>query len=516
MENGKKVVLNKPAFFTSITILLVFITFGVLFQKQVGTFLHTTLYAMANNVGWYFNIISVISLLLVVVVVLMRYGEVVIGGEGTKPEYSMFNWCAMSICGGIGTGLLFWAMGEPVFHFSAPPVAAGVEAMSREAGIFAVSQAMWNWSFIQYSMYSICAVAFALLVYNKKKNLSFGSIIYSVFGKEIPWLETVIHAFSIFCLAGAVANSMGVGLLQIGAGMQSLFGVENLSLVWLVVTIIIATISIISCVAGLSSGLQKVSQFTITVFFGILIYVFIMGDTTFITKIGTEAVGDIIDNWGKKTLMMNTMAPGDSWYADWIVQYWASFIVYAPVIGMFLSRLAKGRTVKQFVIVNVVVPSIFCWIWIMVFGGMTISLQYNGVVDVVGNVSQLGMEATIFQILGAMPLGKILIGVFLISIFGSFSTLADPMLAVLATISTKGLTVDDEAPKKLKILMGIVVSTVSYLLVVSGGINSVKGLFTIVGFPISFVMILCFIGAFKSLKECYFDAKVSDRIISRS
>ncbi len=502
MENNKKnITVNKPAFLVGALVLVVFIIAGVLFQQQVGEFLTNTLYSMASNWGWYFNLLSVISLILAIIVLLMRHGDTVIGGPDAKPEFKTFNWISMAICGGIGTGLLFWAMGEPIFHFSGPPAAAGVEPLSREAAIFAVSQAMWNWSFIQYAMYSLCAIGFALLVYNKKKELSFGSIIETVFGRKIKWLETTIHAFVIFCLAGAVANSMGVGLLQIGAGVQSVFGIQPGPVIWFVVAVIIAAISIISSIAGLSDGLQKISGFTIKIFMGLLIYVFIFGDTNFMTKIGIESVGNIIDNFGQKTTIMNTMAPDDSWYADWIVQYWASFIVYAPVIGMFLSRLAKGRTIKQFVGVNVVVPSLFCWLWIAVFGGQTISLQYSGAVDVVGAVGELGMEATIFQILGAMPLGKVLIVVFLVSIFGSFITMADPMFAVLGTVATNGLTVNDEAPKHLKILFGILVSTVSFLLVASGGINSVKGLFTLVGFPLSFIMILSWFASFKVLKE---------------
>ncbi|BES66131.1 BCCT family transporter [Gottschalkiaceae bacterium SANA] len=506
MQSNKKGTLNKAAFWPAFVALVLFIGSGVFFQEQVGSFLHKTLYAMAGNVGWYFNILAMLSVLIVLVILVMKYGDVKIGGSDAKPEFSMFHWIAMSICGGIGTGLLFWAMGEPIYHFTSPPVAAGVEAMSREAGIFAVSQAMWNWSFIQYSMYSICAVAFALAVYNKKKELSFGTIIESSFGRKIPWLETVIHGFTIFCLTGAVANSMGVGLMQIGAGVESVFGIKQSPIVWFVVASIIAVIFILSCVSGLAKGLKRVSTFTITVFIGMLVYVFIFGDTAFITKIGTEAVGSIIDNWGSKTLMMNAMAPQDTWYADWIVQYWASFIVYAPVIGMFLSRLSKGRTVKQFVAVNVVVPSLFCWVWIMVFGGMTISLQYSGAVDVIGAVNEFGMQAAVFQILGALPFGKVLIVVFLVAIFGSFSTLADPMAAVLATVSTRGLTVEDEAPKNIKIVMGLIMAVTAYLLVASGGVNSVKGLYVIVGLPISFVMIMCFIAAFKGQKECYLES----------
>ena len=495
--------MNYAAFWPAYIILIVFIICGVFFQKAVGSFLNTALYGMADIVGWYINLLSLIAVILAFVVLLMKYGDVKIGGKDAKPDFKMFNWCAMSICGGIGTGLLFWAMGEPIFHFATPPVGAGVEPFSREAGIFAVSQAMWDWSFVQYAMYSLCAVAFGLAVYNRKKPLSFGSVINGAFGRDLPKLETVIHGFTIFCLCGAVANSMGVGLMQIGAGVESVFGIAQSPVIWLIAATAIAFVFILSCVSGLGNGLKKLSTFTIIVFLAILVYVFIFGDTKFMTKIGTEAVGNILDNFGKKTVMNNTMADGDNWPADWIIQYWASFIVYAPVIGMFLSRLAKGRTVKQFVLVNLFVPSLFCWVWIAIFGGMTISLQTTGAVDVWDAVNNLGMQATVFQILASLPLGEILTVVFLIAVFGSFCTLADPMAAVLATVSVRGLSVDDEAPRKLKILMGVTISAMSYLLVASGGVNSVKGMFVIVGLPISLILILCIVAAFKQMKTCY-------------
>lgn len=494
--------MNQMVFWPAIIALAAFIFYGVFFQESLGKLLNSLLYGMANGLGWFINLLSLASLLLALVVVIYKYGDIRIGGDMAKPEFKTFNWCAMSICSGIGTGLLFWAMGEPIYHFATPPVAAGAEPFSREAGIFAVSQAMWNWSFIQYSMYALCAVAFAIITYNKKKSLSFGSLIEWVFGKKIPWLETLIHALMIFCLCGAVANSTGVALMQVGAGIEAVFGIPQSAMVWLIVAILIGVIFILSCVSGIGNGLKKLSSWTMYIFFFLLFYVFVFGDTNFITKISTEAIAEIIDKWATKSLMLNTMAENDTWSADWIVQYWCSFIVYAPVIGMFQSRMAKGRTVRQYLLVNIVVPSLFCWVWIGVFGGMTISLQSKGVIDVWNVVNTHGMQSTVFQILSALPMGHIFTLLFLIAVCFSLCTLADPMAAVLATLCTQKLSVESEAPRNIKILMGVIITTVSYLLVASGGVNSVKGMFVLVGALISVVMILCFVAAFQLMTQC--------------
>lgn len=159
--------LNKLAFWPAIICLGIFIAFGVFKQDAMGTLLNTILYGMADRVGWFFELIAILIIILTFVLALSKFGNIKIGGPDAKPDFKTWNWITMSLCGGIGTGLLFWAMGEPIFHFMTPPVAAG-EAGTREAAIFATSQTMWQWSVPQYCMYTICAVAFALLTFNMK------------------------------------------------------------------------------------------------------------------------------------------------------------------------------------------------------------------------------------------------------------------------------------------------------------------------------------------------------------
>ena len=470
--------INKWAFWPAIVILVAFILAGIIWTEQVGALMTKLLYGMADYFGAYINLISLTFIILAVVFLIGRYGDVVIGGKDAKPEYSMASWCAMSICSGIGTGLLFWAMGEPIFHFMATPVAMG-DPGTRRAGIFAVAQAMWDWSFVQYCMYAICGAAFAIICYNRKKSLSFNSIVECATGKKIKWLNTLVAAIVIFCLMGATSNSMGVGLMQIGAGLEAAFGIPQ-------------------------SGLKLVSSACMYFFFFLLAYVFVFGNTEFITKISSEAIGFIVDNWGTQTTMANAMASHDKWFADWIVQYWASFIVYAPVIGMFLARMGKGRKVRTFMLVQILVPSIFCIVWIGVFGGQTIYLQTSGTLDVWEAVSSAGMQATVFQIIGTLPFSKIITVLFLCTVTLSFCTLADPMASVAATLSVNGLSAEDEAPKKQKILVGCILGGTAYTLVATGGINSVKGMFTLVGLLQSIVMILCAIVLFKYAKKCFY------------
>ncbi len=494
---NKKNPLNIWAFWPAMIALVIFIGFGVFKQEAMGNLLNKTLYGMAHHVGWYFELLAFFTLAFTLFIVVMKYGNVRIGGPDAKPDFKYWNWITMSLCGGIGTGILFWALGEPIYHFSGPPASAGVEAFSKEAATFAVSQAMWQWSLPEYAMYTMCAVAFALCTFNLKKPLAFGPVMDMAIGKKSPRLETAVHGLTIFTMCGAVACSMGVGLMQIGAGINSITGIAQGKGLWLVVAVVITALFTISCVTGLGQGMKKLSSFTTIVFIGILIYILVFGPTTFIAKLGTESFAELLVKWPQKTMMLNTMAEDDLWYADWTVQYWASFIVYAPILGLFLSRLAKGRTIREFVLVNVLAPSAFCFVWIASFGGMAIHMQSTGSFDILQAVNENGMQSTIFHILNSFPAGGLLTAVFVVCIFTSFSTMADPIAAALATISVRDLSVDEEAPTKLKIVIGVIMGAIAYILVASGGVTSVKGMWVIIGLPISFIMILNIVAGFR-------------------
>lgn len=500
----KKVHMHKAVFIPAFLCLLVFTVLGIFKTDVVEAFLTKALYGMSDGVGWFYELLTLVITVLTLCLAFSRYGKIRIGGADAKPDFKLWNWATMAICGGLGTGLLFWAMGEPIYHYMQPPVASGAEAMTREAAIFAVSQDMWIWSFPQFTLYSICGLAFALVAYNFKKPLSYKPVIELAIGKNkrASGLSSVVHAVTIFTMCAAVACSMGVGLLQIGAGIEKLLGIPQSNVVYLGVAIVITIVFTLSCVSGLGNGLKKMASFTAVIFILIMCYVILFGPKEFIAKLGTEAFADMVNNWPQKTLILNTMAAEDTWFADWPVQYIASYIVYAPTLGMFLARLSKGRTIKEFILVNVMARSVFVIIWIAVFGSLEVYFQASGEFDVWAAVNEYGIQSTIFQILDQFPLGGVLIAFFLIAIFTAFSTIADPVASALATLSTKGMeNIDEEAPTGLKIIIGIAMGTIAFVLVLSGGVNAVKGMWLIIALPIAVLMILMMIALFKGMNR---------------
>ncbi len=481
MNTDKKGTLYKEVLFVLAALLFAEIFIGLCFTDQFGALMSNMIYLVGNNFGWWINLLAVIIIFLGLALIVFKYGDIVIGGKDAKPDFSTWQWFSISICGGIGCGLLFWAMGEPIYHFMEPPVAAGVEAQSREAAIFAVSQAMFDWSFVQYFIYSLPAVAFALLTFNYQKALSFSPLLQQSFGRQMPKLTTFLHILCGYAVASGVSNSMGAGLMQISGGVNAVFGVPQGPAMYLVITVIVAAFFIISCLTGINKGLTYVSTACMLCFFGLMIYVVAFGDAQFIGKIGTEAFGDILNNFWDKIMFNNTLAPTDQWANKWTITFWNSFFIYAPVIGMFLARMGKGRTVRQFLLVEILVPSLFCCVFTAVFAGMIMKMQTSGTVDVWAKVQELGMQTALYQVLGAMPGGKVVQLVFLVAVCLSFITLADPNTSALSTLCVHGQEIDSEPPKNIKIIIGVMVSAVAYLLVISGGMDAVKGLLNLGG-----------------------------------
>ena len=454
---------------------------GVFFTDAFGAAMSKMIYLVGDAFGWWIDLCAVLAVILGICYIIFRYGDIRIGGEDAKPEYSTWQWFSISICGGIGCGLLFWAMGEPIYHYMHPPVAAGIEARSREAAVFAVGQTMFDWSFVQYFIYAIPAVVFALLAYNCKRPLSFRSFVEEVTGKDRIWLTILLHIFCGYAVASGVSNSMAAGMLQISGGLNSIFGLPQNEKMYLSIAVFVGAFFILSCLTGINKGLTYVSRVCMFCFFGLMIYVVIAGDGQFIGKLGMESFGNLLDNFFVKITYNNALAEYDQWANEWPITFWNSFFIYAPIMGMFLARMGKGRTVREFLLVEILVPSLFCCLFIAIFASTTIQMQATGTIDIWANVQELGMQTALYQVLGSMPGGKVVQLVFLIAVCLSFVTLADPNTSAMATLCVHGQQIDEEPPKKIKIIIGIAVSIVAYLLVISGGVNAVKGLLNVGG-----------------------------------
>lgn len=469
---------------------IMFLAVGTGDSEKLGAFLAQALTFIAEICGPWFLLSGLVIIAVVAYVCYSRIGDIRFGGPEAKPIYSVGTWFVLALNGCIGTGILFWAMGEPIFHFAQPPAGAQVEPFSREAAIFAVSQTMIHWTIAQYAMYTVAGLVIGICAYNQRRKLSLVSYLEGrVSHRSYVFWRTVINAICLCCVLGAVSCSTGVGLMQIASGLEHIGWIQSSKAVWIMVDTLLMIVFITSCVLGIKKGLSHISRICTSIFTLLLVWVLLFGPTGFILNLGVESIGMFINHFVEHSVILPTMTDGETWSRDWTIQFWASFFVYAPILGLFLARLARGRTVRQFIWINIVAPSLFCIAWIAIFASTALYLQTSGQFDIWKHVQESGFESTIFTIIRGMPGGSVLIVVFIVAVFFSLATLCDAITSTMAILSTKALTVADEPPASLKIFWGSIVGAVSFVLISSGGMHSVRSLFAIIGVPTAAVVL---------------------------
>ncbi len=457
-------------------------------------------YWTTDNFGWMFAFCSLAFTLLCLIIAISSAGKVKFGGKDAKPTFSTWNWFAMSLCAGIGTGIVFWGAAEPILHLVSPPSSMGLEPLSPEAAMFSISTVFLHWTFTPYALYILCALPIALAYYNHKQPLMVSSGLYFIVGDKCQGgVGKVVDVLCLYGLAGGMGTALGGGLLQIGSGMNFILGVPISKWLWLAIAVAIIVCYTISSYTGLKKGIRILSDQNAKIFFIVMIFVFITGPTKFILELGVQGTGHFLSNFVEQSLFLSPIA-GDNWPMWWSLYYWACWMAFAPIVGLFLVRLTYGRTIRQFIVVNLFAPALFGMAWFAVFGGAAIHAQLNGIADLSANMAENGVENAIFGFFQMFPLGTLLAVVFLIMVALSFITLADSMTSTIASMSTLGLKgKDEEAPVFLKVVWGVLIGIISWVMISYAGVDGFKMISNLAGFPIMFVMLFLALSICKGL-----------------
>ncbi|MEG2209468.1 MAG: BCCT family transporter [Eubacterium sp.] len=428
-------------------------------------------------------------------------GSTKFGGPKAKPKYNTWNWWAISLCAGIGTGIVFWGAVEPLGISFAPPASMGLEPGGYDAIIWALAKSFQHWAFQPYSIYAVAGICCGYAYWNMGKDYaSSAGLCYWTNGKPInEKVSNVLDGVVLFAIVGGVAGSLGYGLLQIGSGLNFVFGIESGPIVWTITAILIIISYTISSATGLDKGIQWLSDKNAWIFILLLIFTFVCGPMQYICNLTTEAFGYYINNIISLTTFtepVTTAVSNSEMWPQWWDLYWMTdWLSFGPIVGLFLVKMAYGRTIREFITVNVVLPSVFAVIWFGIFGGFAINIQLTGVYDLVTFYNASGAEAFMMKLFEFLPGTDIIRVVMLVLIALSFITLADSMTSTISQMSLKQQKSDvKEAPLPIKIFWGVLIGAVSILFVVTGGINGIKIVKTIAGYPMLFVEIAMLIG----------------------
>ena len=310
---------------------------------------------LLNNTGWLTVFLSVCIVVFTLCIIASPIGSIRIGGRHAKPDFSLWRWFAISLCAGIGIGILFWGIGEPIYHLMQPPTEnLGIAPGSHQAAVFAISQSIMHWSVAQYCLYSICGVTFAVMCFNNNRPLS----IIDCFAVIVPsrYFELshcVVHTICLFSLCFAVISSMGSLIMMVSSMLSHLTGLPRSFMMDTLICVAGTGLFVISAISGLRRGMSFLSQQTTRLFIFLMFFVFLVGPTSFILTMGTEVFGYTLSSFFHNSSLMSTKFMDNPWSNSWLVVYMAFFFGYAPPIGLFLARLGKGRTVRQFLLMNI-------------------------------------------------------------------------------------------------------------------------------------------------------------------
>lgn len=393
---------NHAVFWPPFLLLLSAVILSLINEQGFYTVMRGVYDWISINFDWFFLIIGTIIVVILAVMLFSKAGQIRFGGENAKSPYSFWNWFAMSLCGGIANGIVFWGVAEPI-TFLADPI-NGITPFSSEAISFSLPQVFLHWTITPYSLYAIAAIPIALAVYNYGKRLSISSGLYFLIGDRCDgWMGKIVNAVSLFALAGGISASLGKGVLQISSGVNYATGITVTPTLWILVCAAIVIVYTCSSVLGVDRGIKWLSSQNLKLYLAIIIFLLIVGPTTYILKVGTESVGLFATTFIEKSTFLGA-ATGEDWSRWWTVYYWAIWIAYAPVIGIFLTRLCYGRTIREFLVVNILIPSLFAIAWFTVFGATAFDMQLSGKFDLWAAMQANGTESAVYAFFSQLPL----------------------------------------------------------------------------------------------------------------
>ncbi|GAA5173220.1 BCCT family transporter [Modicisalibacter zincidurans] len=450
--------------------------------------------AVLTNFSWLFSLGSLYLLIMAVIVYFSPLGRIRIGGRDATPLLSRLRWFSITLCTTLAVGVLFWTTAEPLYHYMGPPVSSGLEAGSSDAMLFAMSTMFLHWSFTPYAIYAVPALIFALAFYNLRLRFSISSMLEPILGPRVKRFGGLIDAVALYALVAGMASSLGTGALTLAGGAGQYLGGETSPLRLGVIIAIIVVTFVVSAASGLQKGIARLSSLNAILLLILGIFMFIVGPTVFCLALGVESFGVYLDNFFTKSLFTGA-AGNDQWPQWWSIFYWAVWFAWAPVAALFLGKISRGYTVREFLRVNLLYPALFASVWILIFSGTALYFQSHldtGGADLYAVLNDRGVENVLYELFRQLPFSQVWIPLLLFIAYISYVTAADSQTDAIGNLCTRGLTADSDlnAGVPMKVIWGVIVGVVSWVMVSFVGIDGIKMLSNLGGLPAMLIVLL--------------------------
>ena len=488
-DNARGSKIDRVVFGVTAVIALAFLAWGFLSTDTLGTASGTALDWTVHNMGWLFVLLASAFVVFVIWLAMGRFGNIPLGADDEEPEFRTVSWIAMMFSAGMGIGLMFYGVAEPLAHFVTPPPGTGPEG-NPEAVQNAMATTLFHWTLHPWAIYAVVGIAIAYGVFRRGRSQLISSAFIPLLGEKraTGTAGRVIDMLAIFATLFGSAASLGRGALQIGSGVQIIAGIGKVGNGVLVGVIALLTVAfILSAVSGVAKGIQWLSNINMVLALGLAVFVFVVGPTVFMLDLIPTAIGSYFQDLAM--MSARTEAAGGEgmaeWLSGWTVFYWAWWLSWTPFVGMFIARISRGRTIRQFVTGVLLVPSLVSLVWFAIFGGAAIHAEQGGA-DLAGAATT---EGQLFGLLDTMPWAGLttIVVMLLVGIF--FVSGADAASIVMGTLSQRGTL----EPGRLNVIFwGVATGGVAAVMLLVGGNNALTGLqnITIVAaLPFAIVMV---------------------------
>lgn len=498
--------IHNPVFFISAVVIVGFVIIALIFRESAAPILQGLRVWLTSTFDWFFIIAGNLFVLFCFVLIVSPFGKIRIGGADAVPDFGYAGWFSMLFAAGMGIGLMFFGVLEPMYHFNHPPLGLAppvgedgvvIAAAAEEAREAAMAATIFHWGLHPWAIYAVVGLSLALAAYNKGMPLSVRSAFYPIFGERVRgWIGHVIDTLAVFATLFGLATSLGFGAEQAIAGLHFLYDIPVTDTAKVLLIMGITAVALGSVVAGLDAGVKRLSEINMVLAVLLVAFVFIVGPTT---EIISRFFSNTLSYLAYLPALSNPIGRTDTDFVQgWTSFYWAWWISWSPFVGMFIARVSRGRTVREFVISVLIVPTIVSIFWMTAFGGTAIheflTQGYQGVQETVVAYTP---ELSLFRMLEPLPLAGLssLIGIVLVVVF--FVTSSDSGSLVIDTITAGGKV---DAPVAQRVFWATFEGLVAIVLLLGGGLAALQASAVATGFPFAILLLLMMVSTWRSLR----------------